>query len=118
MESKYYWVNINFSKCLRIADVNKLGYYLIMYIHETCKIYRNKNHNNYAVSIKFNENEIDRECFRKPNGKCTKRALEHLCSKNILIFNPETKRIRINFNTKTWDVTDEQYDKILAVINE
>jgi len=110
----FYMMDKRFSKCLRIADISKLGYYLLLYIHEVAKIYRNKN-NDYSISIKYNENEIDKECFGKPGGKCSKRALEHLCSKNILIFNPETRKIRINFDVKTWDVTNEQYDKILEI---
>jgi uncharacterized membrane-anchored protein len=115
MEKLYITQDLIFLKCLGIADVSKLGYMLLIYIQSQF-LYSNKK--NYTMSIKYNQNKIDKECFGGKSNNSTSRALKNLCEKNILIYNPESRKIKINFNVETWYVSNEQYQRILEAKND
>lgn len=116
MRKQFIKYDRNFVRCLRIANVSKLGMYLITYIKEKTAILENKG---YDAGIEYNDDKINRECFFSgPTGSQTTRALEHLASKNIVFYNPENRRIRINFDMRDWYLTEKQHDKILEILKE
>lgn len=102
-----------FSKSLRIANVSKLGMYLVHYLKENtyetanaCKSY-----------IPYNNDFINRDCFYSgPDGKQTKYALKNLRDKNIILYDRNNKTIKLNYDVRTWTVTPEQYEKITKLV--
>lgn len=115
-KNQFVKFDVVFLKSLRIANVSKLGLYLILYIREKTSILENKGY--LSAGIDYNDDKINKECFNTgPTGKQTTRALEHLASKNIVFYNPESRKIRINHDPKTWYLTDDQHEKIMKILS-
>jgi hypothetical protein len=109
---KLYCGNMDFIflNCLRIANVSKLGWMLATWMKQKTFILEQKG---YGTWIEYNDDRINRECFyKKSDAKNTTNAIAHLASKNIISYDFDTRKIKINCNPMIWDVTPEQHDLI------
>ncbi len=109
----YYLVSHKVSKCLRIANVSKLGMYLFYYMKENTF----KTEKSIREYIPYNEDRICMDCYGK-NDQSAKRGMENLAEKNILLYNAEDRTIRLNCNPATWTVTPEQRAEIMRVLSD
>jgi len=99
--------------CLLIADLNKLALMLFLYLK--MKLFETEKSN--KTWLKYNEDKICRECYRKNKGLSAMRGRKELEDKNIITYDKEQRRIKLNCDPITWNVTPEQHEEIVKVLN-
>ena len=109
----YFVLTHKISKCLRIANVSKLGVYLFLYLKENIF----KTEKAIRECLPYNEDRICIDCYGK-NDVSSKRGMENLAEKNIILYNAEERTIRLNCDPSTWTVTPDQHVRIMKVLND
>jgi hypothetical protein len=69
------------------------------------------------IWLEYNEDKICRECYGK-NDLSANRGKKNLEDKNILIFNENERKVKINCDPLTWRVKPEQHEKIVKIMND
>jgi len=107
MSEKFCSTPCTFNAALRQARVSQLGHELILYMQEkTYKRWiRHKTLEPCGLDwIDYKQRKINRECWGINNTKEIQRALGILISKNIVIYDSEFSKIRINYDYETWSI--------------
>ena len=107
-KEKYLCMPHVFSTALRLnAKVSRNDYLLIFYIMtQTYKRWiRDKNLESNGLDwIDLNYEKINRECFNQKGSMATRRSLNRLSSQNIIVYDRNISKIRINYKPDTWSI--------------
>jgi len=107
MNEGYCSIPCDFLTALGQAGMSKLGYDLFHYmLRLTYKRWiRHRTLDSCGLDwIDYKQRKINRECWGIDNTKEIQRALGILVSKNIVIYDSQVSKIRINYDYETWSI--------------
>ena len=104
---EYTCIPFEFIRALNQVGTTKVGYELILWmLSKTSRRWiRNKTTESSGLDwIDLNLRSINRSCWGKNRTIEITRALQNLGSKDIIVYNCDIDRMRINYKTETWNI--------------
>lgn len=103
----YVCLPYNFINGLNQVGISKLGYQLILWmgIKTSKRWIRDKSSESNPLDwIDLNFRQINRECWGKNSTQEIRRALGKLGAMEIIVYNSNIDKIRINYKPETWSI--------------